>query len=93
MARTANLFATVSLSWLDRKGNDRDCDIEVDYTFDGETLKITKAIAFDVDPDNIPDFDEALWDAVMEQADEAYAEDQAEYGEWLSDQAEDRRAA
>lgn len=92
MALTANLFTRVILTWEDSHHYERELEIEVDYTFDGDTLNITRT-TFLGTPVGIGDWelDEAIWEAVSEQAPEAYAEDCAEYGEYLSDQALDRR--
>ena len=93
MAKTAKLFTTVTIYWIDRRGALRDVDVEVDYTFDGEILSITGSRTLGVDADDSPDFDELVWQATNERADDAYAEWQAEYGEYLRDQQIDREAA
>ena len=79
MALTANLSTTVTLSWVNRRGCDRDCEVNVDYTFDGgDDLRIKASeIVGDCDLGEWA-FDELLWEAVMDRAVEAYPE-------WLAD--------
>jgi hypothetical protein len=93
MAKTSKLFTTVTICWIDRRGTERDCDVEVGYTFDGEDMNVASSRAIGYDHDDIPDFDELVWQATNKRADEAYAEWQAEYGEYLRDQQIDREAA
>lgn len=93
MAKTAKLFATVTIYWINRRGAECDCNVEVDYTFDGANdLNVIKACAVYVDADTIPDFDDLVWQAVSEYADEAYGEWASEYGEYMRDAAIDARA-
>lgn len=76
MQHTAKLETSVNLAWEDRKGCDRDCTVEVTYTYDGSDLRI---IAARNDSDlGDWEFDELLYEAVSEVADEQYAE-------WLAD--------
>lgn len=90
---TANLFTTVSICWETPAGYERDCDVEVDYTFDGEDLRIIKAKPIGT-PSGVGEweFDELVWEAVNQEADQAYAEWEAERGEYLFDLARDRAA-
>lgn len=82
MATTANLFTRIDLDWIDPRGCDRECEVEVDYTFDGETLHIVKTNPIgSVSGIGEWDFDELVWEAVNEVADEAYAEWLADYGD------------
>ena len=94
MNRTANLFTTVTLEWQDERGRYHDAEVEVDYTYDGEDLNIVKTRPIG-DTDSLDDdwYDEQVWESVSEYADEAYAEWQADYGDWLYEQAKDRRDA
>lgn len=91
MALTAHLFARVIIDWEDSHHRERDLEVEVDYTFDGEALRITGTTYLGI-PVGISDWDleEAIWEAVNDQADEAYAEWLADYGEYLADVAVDR---
>lgn len=91
---TANLFTTVMLEWQDERGHYHECEVEVDYTCDGEDVNVTK-LHFLGNVDSISDdeIDDQVHDAVMDIAHEAYAEWMADYGEYLSEQAADRRAA
>jgi len=92
--RTPQLFATVMLEWQDERGRYHEAEVEVDYTYDGETLKIGKLhIVGNTDSMDDDDLDNQVWEGVEAVCDEAYAEWLAEYGEWLSDQAQDRRDA
>lgn len=93
MNRPANLFATVNVSWCDRHW-ERECEVEVDYTYDGEVLKIGKcSFLGNTDSADDDDLENQIWEAVEQVCDEAYAEWLADYGEYLRDAAEDRRAA
>ena len=94
MAKQANLFTTVAISYEDFRGYEREAQVEVDYTYDGETLTIVKEYYLD-QPTGIGegDFDELVYEAVEEEAPEAYAEWLADYGDWLYEQAQDRRIA
>lgn len=90
---TAKLSTTVNVYWCDRHW-ERDAEVEVDYTYDGETIKIGKLhIVGNTDSMDDDDLDNQVWEGVEAVCDEAYAEWLAEYGEWLSDQAQDRRDA
>jgi len=90
---TAHLSTTLTVYWTDRS-HERECEVEVDYTYDGETLKIIKSQALG-NTDSCDDdwYDEQLWEGVSEVCDEAYADWCADYGDYLYEQARDRRAA
>ena len=92
--RTPQLFATVMLEWQDERGRYHEAEVEVDYTYNGEDLNIinTRPLT-STDSIGDDDFDDQVWEAVTDLADEAYAEWEADYGEYLRDAAEDRRAA
>ena len=93
MNRVAKLSTAVNVYWCDRHW-ERDAEVEVDYTYDGETIKIGKLhIVGNTDSMDDDDLDNQVWEGVEAVCDEAYAEWLAEYGEWLSDQAQDRRDA
>ena len=94
MAATAKLFTTVSIEWSDFRGRDCGCDVEVDYTFDGEDLRIIKtkfigSVDTGYDGDML---DELVWEAVNDEADESYGEWLADLGDWQYEQARDRAA-
>lgn len=78
---------------LTRGRMERDIEVEVDYTFDGETLEVTEAR----DLTEGRGLSSSEWDYAEEAAaadcDAAFAEWQADRGEYLRDQAEDRRMA
>lgn len=94
MALTANLFTTVMLEWQDERGREHEAEVEVDYTCDGEDVNVTKLhFLGNVDTISDDEIDEQIYDALNDTAHDAYAEWLDGYGEWLSDQAEDRRAA
>lgn len=92
MNPTANLSTSTTVYWSDERGRERECEIEIDYTFDGESIKLGKrnylGICDSMDDD---DLDNQLWEAVEEVCEEAYAEWLADYGEHLRDAAEDRK--
>lgn len=92
--RTPQLFATVMLEWQDERGRYHEAEVEVDYTYNGEDLNIisTRPLT-STDSIGDDDFDDQVWEAVTDLADEAYAEWEADHGEYLRDAAEDRRAA
>ena len=78
---TLTLESTVNVSWEDRKGCDRDCDVEVKYTYDGaDDLRILSGSCIG-DDSSIGqwEFDELLHEAVLEVAGDAY-------DTWLADQ-------
>ena len=93
MAKQANLFTTVVLNYEDHRGYERETQVEVDYTFDGDELTIVKTHCLDAWDDSAGDFFDMVYEAVEEEASEAYAEYMADYGEWLYEQDMDRRAA
>lgn len=89
---TAYLSTTVTICWETASHHERDCDADVDYTFDGEKLRIDKIKYVGSLPGiSEDDADELVWQAVNEQADEAYGEWIADYGDFLFEQARDAR--
>lgn len=94
MAKTANLFTRVIIDWVSPGGYEREVEVEVDYTFDGDELRITKTVLLGM-AIGIGEWEleEAVWEAVSDQADEAYAEWVQDYGDYLYEQAIERRAA
>lgn len=90
---TAHLSTTVNVCWETPRHAERDCDVEVDYTFDGDDLRIT-GTRFIGSVDGIGEYelDELVWEAVNEQADEAYSEWLSDRGDFLFEQARDRVA-
>lgn len=89
----AKLHTTVTLTWENRRGCDRDCTVDVAYLFDGEDLRIVETHIVGSDDIDDETFDELLHDAVMEVAPEAFAEWQADRADYLADLRADRRAA
>lgn len=78
----ANLTTTVEIAWQNQRGCDRDCTVEVEYTFDGEDIAILKTnIVGHCDLGDYA-FDELVWEAVNLVADD-------EYEAWLNDRADD----
>jgi hypothetical protein len=80
---TAKFSATVLIAFEDRRGNDCDCEVNVDYTFDGEDdLRILSSEL--LGPANISEWelDELIWEAAFDHALEAYPEWQAEYADY-----------
>ena len=90
MQRTAKLSASLTICWETERGYDRDAEVEVDYTFDGEDIEISK---WEANTDELSD--DEIDDLIMEQlediAPEAYAEWLAELGDWQHEQARDRK--
>lgn len=91
---TAKLSTSATLEWQDERCRQHECEVEIDYTFDGEDVKIT-GLNWLGNSDSLDDYtaDEMIHDAVMDVAPEAYAEWLAEYGEYLADLASDRGLA
>ena len=87
MAHIATLTGTVLVAFEDRRGHDCDCEVNVDYTFDGDDLRILKSEV--LGPANISDWemDELIWDAAYDHALDHYPEWLAEREEFM---AEDR---
>lgn len=92
MPLTAHLFTRVILCWECPLHREREHEVEVDYTFDGETVKITAQNHIGI-ATGISDYDldEMIWEAVCEGADEAYAEYCADYADQMADAAYDLR--
>lgn len=91
---TSNLSTTVVIYWTTHQGYERDCEVEVDYLYDGDEAQILSSTIIGscgiADTDS---FDEQLYEAVEAVAPEQYAEWLADYGEYLRDCREDARAA
>ena len=84
--RMATLETTVNIKWVNHKGCDRDCDVEVEYDFDGDDhLEIIKARTVGSCDLSSWEFDEAVHEAVADEAPEAFAEWLAERDEWAAD--------
>jgi hypothetical protein len=75
------LTSTVNVQWEDPKGIERDCDVLVEYTYDGDVDVLSADIIEGEEPYGISesDFDDLVDAAVAERAPEAYAD-------WLSGQ-------
>lgn len=93
MSAKAKLNTTVTLTWENRRGCDRDCTVDASYTFDGSDLRIVDINIVGSDDLDDETFDDLLFDALWEVAPEAYAEYQAERAEYLADLLAERRAA
>jgi len=80
---TANLSATINVYWHNTRGYQRECEVEVEYAFDGVTLdslriKSARAIEGDDYYCDTLDFDDQVWETIADRAFEDYAE-------WLAD--------
>lgn len=79
MPPTAKLFARVNIEWSDWKGRSHDCDVEVDYSYDGDgdirILGTTDLGHMNCDEHT---YDALVFDKVSELADQEYAEWRAE---------------
>lgn len=78
----ATLNTSVVIAWENQRGCDRDCLVEVEYTFDGEDIEILKTNIVGACDLGDHQFDELVWEAVNEGADDAYSE-------WLADRDDD----
>lgn len=79
----ATLFATVNVQWEDRKGVERDVDVEVEYNFDGR--KDLQIMASTIIGEGIPyGISESCFDALVDEAVAERAFD--DYDNWLSGQ-------
>lgn len=96
MPRTANLSCTVTIAWQDTRGVDRDAEVEVDYTFDGDLQSepsITSQRVIDgADDLNDWELDELVWEAVNERCMDDYAEWAADEEACRADYLADLRA-
>lgn len=82
---TAKLSGTVLIAFEDRRGHDCDCEVNVEYTYDGEDdLRILSSEL--LTPANISDWelDELIHEAAFDHAVDAYPE-------WLADYQDTRR--
>ena len=72
---------TVNVQWEDPKGIERDCDVLVEFMYDGDVDVLSADIVGGGEPYGISesDFDDLVDAAVAERAPEAYAD-------WLSGQ-------
>jgi hypothetical protein len=82
----AKLNTTVTIHWINHRGCERDCDVEVSYTYDRDDLRIVETRTLGDCPLSDGEFDELVWEAVSENAN-------AEYDEWLADYADWMEAA
>ena len=75
------ITTTVNVQWEDRKGTERDCDVVVEFLYDGDVDILSADIVGGGEPYGISDsdFDDLINGAVAERAPEAYAD-------WLSGQ-------
>lgn len=94
MSLTAKLSGTVYVTWTTPRGIDRECDVEVQYEFDGrDDLKIISARPmWEVTGIGEREFDELVDAAVFDLAHDAYGEWEADYGDYLYEQFRDRMA-
>lgn len=82
---TATFSATVLIAFEDRRGHECDCEVNVEYTFDGkDDLRILSSEL--LGPANISDWelDELIWEAAFDHAFDAYPE-------WLAEREDYRR--
>lgn len=91
MSIKANLYTECVIGW-EHRGYDREALVEVDYTYDGEELTITKWTTSDslngIDDDTLLD---DIYEQVERDAASEYAEWLGDYGDYLYEQALDRR--
>lgn len=67
----APLTARVIITWVNARGCDRDCEVEVDYTFNGNDLTIISDRAL-TESELPSDYDELVYDAVWDVADDEF---------------------
>ena len=79
---TAKLSTTVIVAWEDRRGCDRDVEANVDYTFDGDDLRILSSELLGPCDMGAWELDEAIWEATMDKAIDAYPEWLADYHDY-----------
>ncbi|CAB5162623.1 hypothetical protein UFOVP152_40 [uncultured Caudovirales phage] len=80
-------------TFITRGAAEREIEVEAEYTIADGEVELTKAVDLTEGLD-LTDWEyESLYDAACEDSIDAYAEWQAEYGEYLRDQQIDRRAA
>lgn len=78
----ANLTTRVNLCWSDLRGHDRETEIEVEYTFDGDDLRLGAQTVLSGTAPEADWFDDMVHDAVAEVCDEEYAEWLADFADW-----------
>jgi hypothetical protein len=82
MATAANLTTRVNLCWTNQRGHERETEVEVEYTYDGDDLRIVaQTLLAGTDPET-DWFDDMVFDAVAEVCDEQYAEWLADFADW-----------
>lgn len=87
----APTFTTTT--FLTRGHMEREIEVEIEYTFDGEHLEVVDARDL-TEGRELTDWEwESCEDAAGEVCEKAYAEWLADYGEYLRDAADDRRVA
>lgn len=80
-------------TFLTRGHMEREIEVEIEYTFDGKNLEVVDARDL-TEGRELTDWEwESCQDAVAGVCDEAFAEWQADRGEYLRDQREDARVA
>lgn len=94
MAHSPTLSTTVFITY-EARNRDFEVEVEVEFTSDGEDIVVTKWTAlggneWDINTDW---FDERVYDAACDVADEIYAEWLAERGEYERDERMYREAA
>ena len=82
MAPTGKFSTTVIIAFEDTRGYDCDCEVNVDYTFDGDDdLRIIRSECLSDCDISDCELDELIWEATMDKAIDAYPE-------WLADYAD-----
>lgn len=93
MTKRPTLSVTVYLDY-ERGNRDYEASVEVDFTTDGEEIRITKWKTWDANATHVDTawFDELVYEATCNVADDVYAEWLADYGDHLHEMARDRAA-
>lgn len=80
----------VVISWPPPRGNEGEAELDVTYTFDGETVSNVRFEAYDHYGIDDWDFETLVTEQIEDNAHEDYAEHLADLGDYLSGMAEDR---
>ena len=82
---TGKFSTTVIIAFTDTRGRDCDCEVNVDYSFDGDDdLRILHADCLTECDIGDYELDELIWEATMDKAIDAYPEWLAEYDEQVA---------
>lgn len=96
MPHTSKSSATVLIYFVDRRGRECDCEVNVDYTFDGDNLRLISSELLGPADIGSWELNQLIWDAAFEHALDNYdgfeGEDDTTVVSPLSEQIAEARA-